>query len=104
MGNKIPYAKEINLPFYKKFEVDKMLKTQYAAIKQRTPPSSSYFYAVWNESLRHTLYTMTDNYETGANHVIKKLHSYINAINAKFGLPPTLFFQMDNCIRENKTC
>ena len=48
------------------------------------------------------LFTMTENFETGANHVIECLHRYLNRRNATRGLTSTLTIQMDNCTRENK--
>ena len=52
---------------------------------------------------RAALYTMTEYFETGANHVIEGIHRYLNRINARNGLPKTLFIQMDNCTREKRT-
>ena len=49
-----------------------------------------------------SLYTMTENFETGANHLIECLHRYLNERNSRAGLPNTLTIQLDNCTRENK--
>lgn len=51
---------------------------------------------------RVALYTMTEDHETGANHVIECIHRYLNSRNDRLGLPKVLFVQMDNCTRENK--
>jgi len=51
---------------------------------------------------RASLFTMTDNFETGANHIIETMHRYLDRRNGQIGLPQTLFIQMDNCTRENK--
>lgn len=50
-----------------------------------------------------SLFTMTEEYETGANHIVEVVHRALQRKKEKFGkLPPTLFVQVDNCIRENK--
>lgn len=48
------------------------------------------------------LYTMTENFETGANQVIEFVHRYLDSKNSQVGLPNVLFLQMDTCTRENK--
>lgn len=48
------------------------------------------------------LYTMTEEQQTGANHIIEAIHRFLNAKRAKGCLPPSLFVQLDNCSRENK--
>lgn len=48
------------------------------------------------------VYTMTEEHETGANHVIECIHRFLNTRRNKSPLPRTLFVQMDNCTRENK--
>lgn len=48
------------------------------------------------------LYTMTEEFETGANHIIECLHRFINDRSLKGRLPSTLYIQLDNCSRENK--
>lgn len=46
---------------------------------------------------------MTDEYSTGANHVIEALHGTLNHKYQEEGrLPPTMFIQVNNCTRENK--
>ena len=51
---------------------------------------------------RLTLFTMTEEIETGANHVIEVIHRFLNAKRSEGALPPTLFVQLDNCSGENK--
>lgn len=48
------------------------------------------------------LYTMTQEHETGANHIVEVLHRFINAKASEGPLPPKFFVQLDNCTRENK--
>lgn len=48
------------------------------------------------------LYTMTQEHETGANHIVEVLHRFINAKRADGPLPRKFFVQLDNCTRENK--
>lgn len=50
-----------------------------------------------------SLYAMTEEYETGANHVIEVAHRVLQRKKQESGkLPPHLFVQVDNCVRENK--
>jgi len=50
-----------------------------------------------------TLYTMTEEWPTGANHVIEALHRTLQAnAQSRSSVPPILFVQFDNCTRENK--
>ncbi len=54
-------------------------------------------------SLNHLrLYTMTDDHQTGANHIVECVHRFINDAARDGPLPKTLFVQLDNCVRENK--
>ncbi len=48
------------------------------------------------------IFTMTEEHETGANHIIECLHRFINSRKRKGSLPRKFFVQMDNCSRENK--
>jgi len=49
-----------------------------------------------------SLYLMTEEFETGANHIIEALHrSLVNRARTS-KIPPILFIQTDNCTRENK--
>ena len=50
------------------------------------------------------LLTMTEDFETGSNHVVEAIHRWIEAKREEDEgrLPPTLFIQVDNCSRENK--
>lgn len=50
-----------------------------------------------------SLFAMTEEYETGANHIVEVVHQTLQRKKNKLGrLPPVLFVQVDNCIRENK--
>lgn len=50
-----------------------------------------------------TLYTLTEEFESGANHIIEALHRVLSCAKAKRGkLPPVLFVQADNFKSENK--
>lgn len=50
-----------------------------------------------------TLYMMTEEFESGANHVLEAAHRVLNTKKSESGtLPETLFIQADNCTRENK--
>ena len=51
---------------------------------------------------RLRLFTMTDDHETGSNHIVECLHRFINDVGRGGCLPRTLFVQLDNCVRENK--
>ncbi len=49
-----------------------------------------------------TLLTMTQEHQTGANHVIEVLHRFLSRKRREGNLPRKLFVQLDNCSRENK--
>ena len=49
-----------------------------------------------------SLFTMAEDMETGANHIIEVLHRWLEKKASKGPLPPILLIQMDNCSRENK--
>lgn len=49
-----------------------------------------------------TLYTMTEEHSTGANHVIEVLHRFLNVKRSEGPLPAKFYVQLDNCSRENK--
>ena len=49
-----------------------------------------------------SLFTMTDDHDTGANHIIECIHRFINDTARDGTLPRQLFVQLDNCVRENK--
>lgn len=51
---------------------------------------------------RLNLFLMTEQYETGANHVIESLHRALTLRAMRSPLPKTLFLQFENCTRENK--
>jgi len=50
-----------------------------------------------------TLFTMTEEFPTGANHVVEAMHRVLNTKRLACGkLPPICYIQVDNCSRENK--
>lgn len=48
------------------------------------------------------LLTMTEEHETGANHIVEAIHRFLLDRARQCVLPRTLFIQLDNCTRENK--
>lgn len=48
-----------------------------------------------------TLFTLTEEYEAGANHIIERIHCIFGRRDYS-SLPSTLFIQMENWTRENK--
>ncbi len=48
------------------------------------------------------LYTMTEEHETGANHIVESIHRFLNVRRNKGPIPRKFFVQLDNCTRENK--
>lgn len=51
---------------------------------------------------RLRLFTMTDEHQKGANHIIECIHRFVNDHAREGPLPRRLFVQLDNCTRENK--
>ena len=51
---------------------------------------------------RLSLYTMTEEHKTGANHIIETIHRFLVRKRAEGPLPAKFYIQMDNCSRENK--
>jgi len=49
-----------------------------------------------------SLFTMTGEFETGANPIIESVHRTLGWKAAVKPLKGTLFLQVDNCTRENK--
>ena len=48
-------------------------------------------------------YLMTEEFETGSNHIIEAIHRTLDAKYLEEGkLPANLYLQLDNCTRENK--
>ena len=45
---------------------------------------------------------MTDEHETGSNHIVECIHRQINTISWENNMPRRIFVQLDNCVRENK--
>ncbi len=48
------------------------------------------------------LFTMTEEHETGSNHIVETIHRFINTQQALASLPREFYVQLDNCSRENK--
>lgn len=48
------------------------------------------------------LYTLTEEYQTGANHVIETIHRFLMVRTQQGVLPSTFYIQLDNTSRENK--
>ena len=51
---------------------------------------------------RLSLFTMTEEHETGSNHIIESLHRFLVRKRSEGAQPPKPFIQLDNCSRENK--
>lgn len=49
-----------------------------------------------------SLFVMTEEFESGANHVLEAIHSVLQKKRAVGTLPEVLFIQADNCTRKNK--
>lgn len=47
------------------------------------------------------LFTMTEDDETGARHVVKAIHRFVSKRSRSVALPPALFVQVVNCTQEN---
>lgn len=57
------------------------------------------------EHKRHNqlhIFTMTEDQETGANHIVESVHRFLTTRVTTEPLPSKLFLQVDNCGRENK--
>lgn len=48
------------------------------------------------------LYTMTQEHQTGANHVVEVIHRFLAQKRQEGPLPKKFYIQLDNCSRENK--
>lgn len=48
------------------------------------------------------LFTMTEEHEMGANHIVKILHKFITDVGAQKVLKMTFYVQADRCTKENK--
>ncbi len=55
-----------------------------------------------NQKNKLRLFTLTEEYPTGANHVVEALHRFLNERINQSVLPRTFFIQVDNCTKENK--
>jgi len=66
------------------------MKVRLIGVKEHTTPD------------KIDLYLMTEEYETGANHIVEVLHRTLSNKRRTSKIPPILFIQADNCTRENK--
>ena len=48
------------------------------------------------------LFTMTEEFPTGANHIIEAIHRVLTTVQENQSLPKQLYIQLDNCSKENK--
>ncbi len=55
-----------------------------------------------NQLNKLRLFTLTEEYPTGANHVVEAIHRYLSERVNQSVLPKTLYIQVDNCTKENK--
>ncbi len=55
-----------------------------------------------NQENRLRLFTLTEEYPTGANHVIEAIHRFLTERINQSSLPRTFYIQVDNCTKENK--
>ncbi len=55
-----------------------------------------------NQLNKLRLYTLTEEYPTGANHVIEAVHRFLSERVNQSTLPRTFYIQVDNCTKENK--
>lgn len=51
---------------------------------------------------RLRLLTMTEEHQTGANHIVESIHRFLMDKSLSSTIPPKLCIQVDNCTRENK--
>lgn len=51
---------------------------------------------------RAHLMTLTEDHETGANHIVEAVHRFLSLRRERGPIPPVLYIQLDNCSRENK--
>lgn len=49
------------------------------------------------------LFTLTEERETDADHIVEALHRLITDVDARKLLQPTLYVQVEHCIRDNKS-
>ncbi len=55
-----------------------------------------------NQKNQLSLFTLTEEYPTGANHVIETVHRFLSERVNQSTLPRTFYIQVDNCTKENK--
>ncbi len=51
---------------------------------------------------RLMIFTMTEDHETGANHIVESIHRFLSSRRNRGPIPRKFFVQLDNCTRENK--
>lgn len=64
--------------------------------------SKAHWYFGTQEKIFLSLFTMTEERETAANHIVKALDSFINGKAKTLSLPSKLLIKVDNCCREYK--
>ena len=55
-----------------------------------------------NQLNRLRLFTLTEEYPTGANHVVEAVHRFLTDRINQSVFPRTFYIQVDNCTKENK--
>ena len=55
-----------------------------------------------NQQNKLHLFTLTEEYPSGANHVVEAIHRFLNERVNQSTLPRTFYVQVDNCTKENK--
>ncbi len=55
-----------------------------------------------NQRNKLRLFTLTEEYPTGANHVVEAIHRFLTERINRSVLPRTFYIQVDNCTKENK--
>lgn len=55
-----------------------------------------------NQKNRLRLFTLTEEFPTGANHVVESIHRFLTERINQATLPRTFYVQVDNCTKENK--
>ncbi len=55
-----------------------------------------------NQENKLRLFTLTEEYPTGANHVIEAVHRFLTERGNQSTMPRVFYIQVDNCTKENK--
>ena len=55
-----------------------------------------------NQQNKLRLFTLTEEFPTGANHVVEAIHRFLSDRVHSSELPRTFYIQVDNCVKENK--